>query len=209
MFNRIFRVKGINDLFKFDRKHFSSNNHLSVVENESFFLYRPLSKNSKLMITCEHGSNVFPTPWKEIPPLMTTHWAYDIGSHDVGSSLSRKLDAPYISTKFSRLIIDANRSLDSPTLIRSKADGIDIDMNIGVNSIDLQERINRLWLPYRQNFKSTLMEYPNVELVLSVHSFTPVYEGQKRECEVGVLCIDEGNTLASKVCKNRRHLFFF
>lgn len=131
---------------------------------------------------------------------MNTHWAYDLGAYDLTTSLSRKLDVPYISTRFSRLIIDANRPLDSPTLIRTKADNIEIPMNMNIHPDDLQMRINRLWVPYRRTFDSIIQEYPNIEIVLSIHSFTPVYEGEKRDCEVGVLCIENGSMLASQVC---------
>lgn len=107
---------------------------------------------------------------------------------------------PFISTRFSRLIIDANRPLDSPTLIRLTADNNNIPMNINIHPDDLQLRINRLWVPYRKAFDLTIQDNPNIELILSIHSFTPIYEGEKRDCEVGVLCIENGSNLASQVC---------
>src|SRR3546814_5146822 len=43
-----------------------------------------------------------------------------IGIAEVTRHLARRLDAPAVLSRFSRLIVDPNRQLDNPTLIRSE-----------------------------------------------------------------------------------------
>src|SRR3546814_20038981 len=54
---------------------------------------------------------------------LARHIAWDIGIAEVTRHLARRLDAPAVLSRFSRLIVDPNRQLDNPTLIPEISDG--------------------------------------------------------------------------------------
>ena len=121
---------------------------------------------------------------------MDTHWAVDIGAEDVAAALASNMKLPLIASRISRLVIDVNRPLSSDTLFRLTAEGKPVTLNIELSPEDRQERIDRYWKPYRHDLSEMLIDNPAIDLVLSIHSFTPLYEGEPRDCEIGVLYVD-------------------
>jgi predicted N-formylglutamate amidohydrolase len=114
----------------------------------------------------------------------------DIGAEDVAAALASNMKLPLIASRISRLVIDVNRPLTSDTLFRLSAEGKPIALNAHLSPEDKQERIDQYWKPYRHDLTATLLDIPAIDLVLSIHSFTPLYEGESRECEIGVLFTD-------------------
>lgn len=159
-----------------------------------------------MLITCEHGGTELPPgrPWHASDlRLKETHWSTDIGAGDFARDLSSRIRVPALVHNFSRLIIDVNRPLDSPTLFRDIADGIPIELNQGITATERQRRIDRYYRPYHEEL-SYLTNLLNPSLILSLHSFTDNYEGKTRDVEVGVL-FNEHENLALEVC----YSFFF
>jgi len=131
------------------------------------------------------------------------------------------LNAPAVIARFSRLLCDCNRPLDAPTLFRTVADGKPIALNQArggppvpvrtcseahadpgtdrsfvrrtvqnVTAEESQRRLTLLYDPFHAAADAMLREYPS-DLVFSVHSFTDLYEGQKRQVEIGILYNDD------------------
>jgi predicted N-formylglutamate amidohydrolase len=118
---------------------------------------------------------------------METHWAYDLGAAEIVRALSIELAAPAVLARFSRLLIDPNRDLDSPTLFRDVAEGRLIQLNRSLSAVERERRVNGLYRPFHQAFERLVRASPGVDL-FSVHTFTPVYEGgAPRPMELGVL----------------------
>lgn len=141
-----------------------------------------------LVLTCEHGSEAMPPGFSfcaEDAWLEGTHWAFDLGAAALTRELASALGAGAVIAGFSRLVVDPNRPLDSDTLIRDVAEGRPIAMNVTVDAASLERRI-ALWRAYHSALDRLFLE-SRAPLALSVHSFTPVYEGRVREIEVGVL----------------------
>jgi predicted N-formylglutamate amidohydrolase len=142
-----------------------------------------------LVLTCEHASERMPAPW-EWPAadrwLVGTHWAYDIGAAELTRDLHAALGGTAVLSRFTRLLADANRPEDDPTLFRAEAEGHPIELNRELSADERAQRIERLWRPYHAAVDRALGP-SSAPLVLAVHTFTPVYEGQLRELEVGVL----------------------
>jgi predicted N-formylglutamate amidohydrolase len=95
-----------------------------------------------------------------------------------------------IGGRWSRLVIDLNRRLDDPTLIRHDAGGERLSWNDGISVADLEQRILDFHAPYHQQVDRLIVQrlVRGVRpLVFSVHSFTPVYRKRRRGFEVGVL----------------------
>ncbi len=144
---------------------------------------------SGVVITCEHASQRLPEPWqwpKEDARLVGTHWAYDLGAAELARALAARLRAPAILSRFTRLLADPNRPEDSPTLFRARADGAPIHINLSVDSRDRELRLERYYRAYHRAADQLVANHA-APLLLSIHTFTPAYEGKSRSMEIGVL----------------------
>lgn len=152
-----------------------------------------------IVLTCEHASNRLPDGWGwgEDAWLAPTHWAWDPGAAAFTAALARRFQARAALASFSRLVIDPNRPLDSETLIRVEAEGRRVGLNHGLGPTDRHERVERCWTPFHAAADRVVASSP-ASLLVSIHSFTPVYEGQVREVELGVL-FDEDEALAHRL----------
>lgn len=143
-----------------------------------------------VLLTCEHASEHLPAPWSWSPAdarLSGTHWAWDLGIADLVRLLAGGLEATAVLSRATRLLVDVNRPLDSDTLFRSVADGEPIALNTAITEADRAARIAQFYEPYHRAIDEEV-ERIQPRLILSLHSFTPVYEGgAPREVEIGVL----------------------
>lgn len=163
-------------------------------------LVLPGSEAAPILVTCEHASEHFPDPWRLGPSdawLAGTHWAFDIGAESVVRSIAARLDAIAVLSRFSRLIVDPNRAKTDSDLFRSTADGRPIALNRGMRSEDRARRLD-LWRAYHDTVESNLAR-SKARIVLSLHTFTPVYEGKARQLEIGVL-FNRDEQLGREVC---------
>ncbi|MGB5191622.1 MAG: N-formylglutamate amidohydrolase [Polyangiales bacterium] len=149
--------------------------------------------NGRLVFTCEHASNALPEPWRWPEAdrwLVDTHWASDIGAAAFTRRVAGLMNAPAVLSKFSRLLIDPNRPLDSETLFRQNADGRRVHLNEDLLATERQERIDRLYEPYHAAV-SAMVSRSRADTVFAIHTFTDDYEGDKRSLELGVLFDDD------------------
>lgn len=155
------------------------------------------SASASIAITCEHASERLPEPWawpKEDSWLVGTHWAYDLGAADLARRLAERMFAPALLSRFSRLLADPNRQECSGELIRQGAEGRAIKLN---ESLDDRAVRLGLWREYHAA-ADTMLRGHRAPVLLSVHSFTPEYEGDKRSVEIGVL-FDRDDALAQRL----------
>jgi len=146
---------------------------------------------TRLMITCEHASTRLPGKWHwpaDDQRLVGQHWSFDAGAKEFTREITGRLSSVAVLARFSRLLCDANRPIGSDTMFRKEADGQPVLLNEPkrLHQHDIDLRIEQLYKPYHAALKR-VHEVVQPTLVLSVHSFTPVYEGQKRDVEIGVL----------------------
>lgn len=170
------------------------------IEEHDAYEFLPGSVDAPVFLTCEHASERFPEPWKldgHDARLVGTHWAFDPGAREIVHELAAVLDAPAVLARFSRLVIDPNRDLASPTLFRSDADSFPIHLNLGITDADRAARIERCYEPYHRAIDRALPQC-SAPLVFPIHTFTDSYEGQRREMEIGVL-FDHEEALADEL----------
>lgn len=159
----------------------------SAIENSSAVEF--IDGNGPIALTCEHASEDYPAPFERDPRdrrLIGDHWAYDLGAAELTRDLAKATGWPAVLSRFSRLLIDPNRPLDSDTLFRDVADGQPVYLNSEASDSEKTQRIEQLYKPYHSAV-DTLLSRQEVHLGFSIHSFTPVYEGSPRKVEVGVL----------------------
>lgn len=153
------------------------------------------SLKTGLVLIADHAGRQLPPEYGTLGlPLdeFDRHIAYDIGVEAVTRDLAQLLNAPAVLANFSRLLIDANRSEDDPTLIRQIYDRTTIPGNLNVDFIERNHRLNHFFRPYQNAVRQTIDEVwatnSRPPLIVSMHSFTPqLGNGGKRPWHIGLL----------------------
>ena len=164
------------------------------------------NKESNFLIICDHASNYIPEAYENLglnKNILATHIAYDIGAKEVASNISELLQCPLVMSNFSRLLIDANRGIDDPTLIMKISDGkiIQGNKNISflVNCEEREKRIKSYYDLYHKKISDIIKKSIKRKVfpaIISIHSFTPYFGGRRRPFELGVLW-DRDNRLSN------------
>jgi predicted N-formylglutamate amidohydrolase len=144
------------------------------------------------LITCDHATNRVPD-WVRGGDLgicagdMGRHIAYDPGAAGVTRALAELLDSPAILSDFSRLVIDANRAEDDPTLVMKLYDGTIIPANRHVDGAEVERRLEALYRPYHRALADLAARRPDT-VIVAMHSFTPCLKGRApRPWHIGIL----------------------
>lgn len=138
------------------------------------------------LVSCEHAVNHVPEQWLHLfadcEEILTSHRAYDPGAAELARHLAEILGAPCFQAQVTRLLIDHNRSPHNRFLWSRFSRGLSKSEKISL--MDAYYRPFRSsvakWLEKRRQEGRTLVH-------LSVHSFTPVLEGQVRQADIGLL----------------------
>ena len=160
------------------------------------------SPEAPAFLTCEHASERLPPGWswpERDRRLVGTHWAYDLGAAEITLDLAAALRAPAVLSRFSRLLADPNRAEDDASVFRGEAEGEPVELNQRIDDADRQRRLEGYHRPYHEAIDRRLGE-SRAEILFSIHTFTPVYEGQVRKVEVGVL-FDKQEALANELAE--------
>ncbi len=118
------------------------------------------------------------------------HIAIDIGVAKLGERLSAMLDAPFVSQRYSRLVIDCNRRINACDSIAEVSDGTEVPGNRGLSEVDRAARIAAIHAPYHAAIADRLAARRSKGLstvMIALHSFTPAMRGVARPWEFGVL----------------------
>ncbi len=144
---------------------------------------------------CEHAGKAMieVTPTASDRALLDDHWGSDIGAGTVTESLARQMDSVGILGLISRLWIDLNRVESSDTLIVEACGGIPVSFNQALGAEERRDRITRHHTSYHQALDDLITQRVTLgpTRLVSIHSFTPVWEGVPREMEIGVLFAED------------------
>ncbi len=100
------------------------------------------------------------------------------------------LDAPFLNQAYSRLVIDCNRDPEHPESIAEISDGTVIDGNAALSAAQRAQRIAEIHTPYHAAIAAELDRSEGEgrpRIVVALHSFTPVWQGERRPWRAGVL----------------------
>jgi predicted N-formylglutamate amidohydrolase len=156
-----------------------------VCERESGF--------SPFVFLCDHSGRRIPARLNGLdmsPDDLERHIAWDIGIEGVGRGLSSHFDACLIMQPYSRLVIDCNRRPGSETSILAVSDGTKIPGNEHLSADDIAMRVREIFNPYHRKISSHLdgrRDAGRPTILVSLHSFTPVYADIPRPWHAGVL----------------------
>lgn len=167
----------------------------SVETTADFAAFTTIEGNSAagIILICDHAGNAIPREYGDLglpAEEFRRHIAYDPGAADVTRALARALGVPAVLSTFSRLLIDANRGEDDPTLIMKLSDGAVVAGNAQVDAAERARRIERYFAPYHAAIDAAIVAAQAagaVPAIFSLHSFTPVWRGKARPWHAGVL----------------------
>lgn len=159
---------------------------------------------AQLLVTCEHATNSIPkkfsTAFAGAEEALQSHRGWDPGAADQAGFLSKYLDAPLISGVVSRLLVELNRSPGHPQLWS--------EFSAALPENEKAALLDLYYLPYRKEVAwevEKALATSEKCIHLSVHSFTPVWNGQKRETDIGLL-FDPSRTAEASFCHKWREL---
>tara|TARA_R110000787_G_scaffold27582_9_gene76222 strand:- start:2203 stop:2997 length:795 start_codon:yes stop_codon:yes gene_type:complete len=169
-------------------------------EGPAFAVLRP-GGASDVVLICEHASKTMP---KSLGTLgldgaaLESHIAWDIGAERVAELVSERLDAALVLQRFSRLAYDCNRPPESAGAYPEQSEIYEIPGNAGLSAEDKARRARALYHPFHQAIDALIdarLAQGRSVVLVTVHSFTPVYFGRPREGFLGILH-DEDRRLA-------------
>lgn len=144
---------------------------------------------SSVVVVCEHASCFIPAVYKDLglaPDALKSHAVWDPGALAVAQGLASCLDATLIAAGVSRLVYDCNRPPSAPDAMPHQSEAIKVPGNVNLTDAQRQARVDIYYEPFRAVLAETLAAQQK-PVVITVHSFTPIYHGQIRAVEIGIL----------------------
>lgn len=142
--------------------------------------------NAASVVTCEHASNAVPPAARALfagqTALLATHRAYDIGADACARAVARRLRAPLVLGRATRLLVDLNRRADHRACFSR--------FSRTLPPAERRRLLDRFHRPYRDHAAALVrsrLKAAGFVVHLSMHSFTPVLGGRLRREDIGVL----------------------
>ncbi|MBR1147484.1 N-formylglutamate amidohydrolase [Bradyrhizobium sp. AUGA SZCCT0431] len=148
---------------------------------------------SPFLLTCDHYGRLIPQALGDLglpEGELVRHIAWDIGIAGVAEMLSKHLGAHLIVQRYSRLVIDCNRPPDVASSIPLISETTTIPGNEGISREAAELRRTQIFDPYHRRIGAIIdarrqRKVPTI--LVSLHSFTPVYAGIARPWHIGTL----------------------
>ena len=139
-----------------------------------------------LLFSCEHGGRDVPARYRQTlagaEAALDTHRGWDPGALVLARELARTFKAPLEACEVTRLLVDPNRSLGHPRLFS--------EWSRRLPQAERERVLELYWRPHQQRVERRVraaLESGDEVLHLSMHSFTPVWEGRERAVDLGWL----------------------
>ena len=159
------------------------------IHNDVAMVVRP-DGASPLLLVCEHASNAIPDQYDQLgldETALRGHIAFDPGALELSIKLSDLLDATLVHGCASRLLYDCNRPPEANDAIPERSEIFNVPGNRGLSLEQKQERVRLFYEPFKQLLAHTLSKRSAATAIVTIHSFTPIYNGHVRAVELGVL----------------------
>jgi predicted N-formylglutamate amidohydrolase len=138
------------------------------------------------IITCEHGGNRIPAPYRRLfrgqRALLDSHRGYDPGSLVMAKALASACRAQLVASTVSRLLIDLNRSIGHPQLFSAMTRSAPAETRAQI--------VDQYYRPYRVQVERLVGQAVSRRqrvIHISSHSFTAELDGTVRGADVGLL----------------------
>jgi predicted N-formylglutamate amidohydrolase len=148
---------------------------------------------SDFLLTADHAGKAIPRRLGDLGVSaadLERHIAWDIGIAGVTERLSAALDATAALQTYSRLVIDCNRDPSWPSAMPAISEYTAIPGNANLTEAGRDARATEIFRPYHDRIAALLDARTAAgrrTVLVAMHSFTPVFKGEPRTIEVGVL----------------------
>jgi predicted N-formylglutamate amidohydrolase len=154
------------------------------------------------IITCEHGGNRIPAPYRQLfrgqRALLDSHRGYDPGSLVMSKALASAFAAPLVASTVSRLLIDLNRSIGHPQIFSA--------VTRAAPARTRAQIVEQHYRPYRMQVERLIgraVARGHRVIHISSHSFTAELDGRVRGADVALL-YHPGRRREAEVCGRRK-----
>jgi predicted N-formylglutamate amidohydrolase len=100
------------------------------------------------------------------------------------------MDATLIHAPVSRLVYDCNRGPDMPGAMPARSEVHDIPGNAAIDAAERLARTEAVYLPWANGLHNLIarrIAMGRRPVIITIHSFTPVYFGKPRAVEFGII----------------------
>lgn len=148
-------------------------------------------REARFLIVCEHASNRIPADLQNLglsDEVVQSHVAWDPGALGVAQALLKALPSVLVEGRVSRLVYDCNRPPEALSAIPEQSEIYKIVGNKGLSQADRDLRADQVYRPFARAITEQIHAHrETLELMVTVHSFTPVFNGRERAVEIGIL----------------------
>ncbi|RVT86692.1 N-formylglutamate amidohydrolase [Rhodobacteraceae bacterium CCMM004] len=152
-------------------------------------VHRPEGRG-RAVVVCEHAAAAIPADLGDLGLTAAdrlSHAVWDPGAGALAAALSARLDAPLVAGTVSRLVHDCNRPDGSAAACPERVERIAVPGNVGLTAAARSARAARVAAPFHAAVARTLDAAPADAALITVHSFTPVWNGTPRQTRLGLL----------------------
>ncbi len=151
----------------------------------------PGNASASALIVCEHASNRIPAALDGLgvgADVLRSHVAWDPGALGVAAGLAELSGSTLVHGTISRLVYDLNRPPEAESAIPAQSEVYRIPGNAGLSDPARDARIDNVFSPFHAGLDLEIArQRPKLRLMVTVHSFTPVYKGVGRSVEIGLI----------------------
>lgn len=162
------------------------------------------------VVVCEHASNRLPRALGLLgltPADLKRHIAFDPGAAELALLIAAKTGGALVRQRYSRLAIDCNRSPELPDAIATESETTVIPGNRDLSAAAREDRVAAIWRPFHDALAALLDERRRLSrptVLVTVHSFTPVYRGVARPWHAGIITTAERRFADAVLAELRR-----
>ena len=149
--------------------------------------------DSPFLFTSDHYGRIIPHALGDLgvpSSELERHIAWDIGIAGVAERLSDHLGVHLIAQRYSRLVIDCNRPPGAASSIPVISEATAVPGNEGLSDESKEIRRREIFDPYHRRIDEVIearLHRGQPTVLLSLHSFTPVYAGVERPWHIAAL----------------------
>lgn len=149
---------------------------------------RRRSGRAALVLTCEHAGNRIPREHAGLfasvdgKAALDSHRGWDPGALPLARLLSKRLGVPVLSTPWSRLLVEGNRSAHRPKVWS--------EYSAGLPEAARERILAKYWRPHREAVEAAIraaIAKRGAVVHVAVHTFTPELHGEVRNADVAFL----------------------
>ena len=144
---------------------------------------------SEIVLVCEHASAHIPAAYGNLgldAAALQSHIAWDPGALAIARHMSAALDAVLVASTVSRLVYDCNRPPEADDAMPARSEAHEVPGNRALTQDARAARTRSYYMPFRAALAAQVAR-KSAPVLITIHSFTPVYLGKRRAVEIGIL----------------------